>query len=225
MAMAACLLATRVEAGRPSILFERDTVLSCAIEVPRNKTCVIKPGVTIRFSGYHRISVEGLLIAEGRPGQEILITGTDRARGSTAKPCWQGIEVRGKQADAVLRHCRIEGAYRNFIWGAKPIIDSCSFVGNHYAIYCSNRAAPSIRSCTIYRNRFGVVADFASPLLLDNVITENVVGIYTQLSSGLVAGRNFVEANKTNVRSDKSMGENHDALSLKYIWDLMRQLH
>lgn len=208
-----------------TIVFDKDTVLNSTVEVAEDVTCVIKPGVILRFGGYHRFIVNGLLIAEGTKDNPILITGVDRARGSTEPPCWQGFEIRGDKADAVFKYCRIEGAYRNFIYDTRPTIKQCEFVGNHCALYCSNKAAPHIKNNKIYRNKYGIVADFASPMILDNVITENVVGILMMRSSRLIAGRNVVEKNKKDIYSEESFGENYDAVSLKYIWDLMNQLY
>ena len=209
----------------PSIVFDKDTVFNSTVKVPENVTCVIKAGVVIKFGGYYRFVVNGLLIAEGTKDNPILITGIDRAHGSTEPPCWQGFEIRGEKADAVFKYCRIEGAYRNFIYDTRPTIKQCEFVGNHCAIYCSNKAAPNIKKNKIYRNKYGIVADFASPMILDNVITENVVGILMMRSSRLIAGRNVVEKNKKDIHSEESFGENYDAVSLKYIWDLMNQLY
>lgn len=208
-----------------SIVFDRDTVLNSTVEIPEDVTCVIKAGVTIKFSGYYRFIVNGLLIAEGTKENMILITGVDRPRGSTEPPCWQGFEIRGKKADAVFTYCRIEGAYRNFFYDTRPTIKHCEFVGNHCAIYCSNKAAAHVKNCKIYRNKYGIVADFASPMILDNVIAENVVGVLMMRSSRLIAGRNVVAKNKKDIHSEESFGENYDAISLKYIWDLMKQLY
>lgn len=207
-----------------SITFNRDTVLDASIEIPKNATCVIKAGVELRFSGYFRFVIRGLLIAEGTRQKPILISGVGRTHGSTEKPCWQGLEIRGEKADAVLRYCRIEGAYRNFIYGTNPSIKSCEFVGNHCAIYCSNKSAAYIKNNKIYRNKYGIVADYASPMILDNVITDNIVGVLMMRSSRLIAGRNVISGNKKDIYSEQSFGKNHDAISLKYIWDLMNQL-
>lgn len=211
--------------SEPSIVFAHDTVINNTIEIPENVTCIIKPGVIMKFSGYYRFIVHGLLIAEGTKDNPILITGIDRPHGSTEKPCWQGLEIRGEKADAILKYCRIEGAYRNFIYEAKPSIKLCEFVGNHCAIYCSNKSAAHIKKNKIYRNKYGIVADYASPMILDNVITNNIVGVLMMRSSRLIAGRNVISGNKKDIYSRESFGENHDAVSLKYIWDLMNQLY
>ena len=206
------------------ITFEKDTIIDTTIIIPENATCIIKPGVTLRFSGYHRFVVHGLLVAEGKKDKPILITGVDRIRGSTARPCWQGLEIR-ENADAVLRYCRVEGAFKNKVFKAKPVFDFCEFVGNHYALYCVNKAAAHIKNCRIYRNKYGIIANYASPIILDNIITENEIGVQMMLSSRLIAGRNTISRNRIDIDSEESFGENYDAMSLKHIWDLMNQLY
>lgn len=208
-----------------SFVFDKDTILNGSIVVDENTTCVVKAGVTIRFGGYYRFIIQGLLIAEGTSAKPIIMTGVDRPHGSSDKPCWQGLEITGEKANAVLKFCRIEGAYRSFVFNAAPTIENCEFVGNHCAIYCSNKAAPNIKSNKIYRNKYGIVAEFASPMVLDNVITENDIGVLMMRSSRLIAGRNVISGNKKDMHSETSFGENFDALSLKHIWDLMNQLY
>ncbi|MBD3391903.1 MAG: hypothetical protein GF418_07535 [Chitinivibrionales bacterium] len=220
-----CAGATASRAGMPSLVFERDTTLNASLAILEDGVCTVKPGVKIEFVGYQRVLVRGVFIAEGTREKPIEFTCANRARGSTDKACWQGFEIVGSKANAIFRHCRFEGAYRNLVWKAKPIFDSCEFVGNHYALYCTNKSQAHITDCSIYRNRYGIVADFASPFVLDNTITENIVGVCLQLSSRLVAGRNIISGNKTNIRSEESFGDNEDALSAKYLWDLMRQLY
>lgn len=207
-----------------SIKFDHDTIIDTTIVVPENVTCIIKPGVSIRFKGYHQFIVYGLLIAEGKKDKKILLTGVDRIRGSTEKPCWQGLDIR-ENADAVLRYCRIEGAFKNKVFKVKPVFDVCEFVGNHYAIYCVNKAAAHIKNCRIYRNKYGIIANYASPIILDNIITENDVGVHMMLGSSLIAGRNSISGNRIDIQSQESFGKNYDAVTLKHIWDLMNQLY
>jgi len=225
ISLALAALCGSVIAAAPSLVFERDTTLAASIEILDDGVCIVKPGVTLKFEGYQRVTVRGVFIAEGTREKPIEFTCADRPRGSTQKACWQGFEIVGGKANAIFRHCRWEGAYRNLIWEARPVFDSCEFVGNHYALYCTKKSTAHIKHCTIYRNRYGIVADFASPLVLDNVITDNHVGVSLQLSSRLVAGRNIISGNKTDVRSEECFGDNKDAMSAKYLWDLMRQLY
>ena len=205
--------------------FTSDTVIAGDIVVPAGVTCIIRPGVTIKFRGYGRFFVSGLLIAEGTSENPIEITTYGRAKGAIGKPSWKGIEIIGRGSYGRFRHCRIEGAYRNLVWESSPVFDSCEFTGNHYALYCAKKSTAHIKNCSIYRNRYGIAADFSSPFILDNVITENTFGVYLQLSSRLIAGRNVISGNKTDVRSEECFGDNKDAMSSKYLWDLMRQLY
>jgi nitrous oxidase accessory protein NosD len=220
------LLAATIAAGRDDAgLIERDTLLSADLVVAENTTLIVKPGVVLRLEGYHAIIVRGVLICEGTREEPILITCAKRPRGATGKPCWQGLTIVGDKANALFRHCRIEGAYRTMISAASPVFDSCRIAGNHYGIYCTDRSKVHITNCRIYRNRYGIAADYASPMILDNVITENTVGVHLQLSSTLLAGRNLIEGNRHDIRSDDTFGENNDITTVKRLWDLMRQLY
>lgn len=212
-------------AGDNTILFERDTLLEEDLLIEKGTTCTIKEGVTIKFKGYKTIIVRGLLVIEGSGSNPVLITREDRAHGDMDWPGWKGFDIRGEDADAVIKNCRIEGAYRNIIYGARPVFDSCEFAGNHSAIHCSGKAAPHIKNCRIYRNKYGIYIDHSTPIMLDNIITDNVIGIYSQMNSSMVAGRNVIEGNETDISSDESLGSNKDMGSLKKIWDIMRELY
>lgn len=216
---------TNIFAKDEPVVFERDTLLTEDLVVEKGKTCIIKAGVKIIFKGYNAIIVRGLLMIEGTKELPVLITREDRARGELNWPGWKGFDIRGEEADAVIKNCRIEGAYRNIIYGTRPVLDSCEFVGNHSAIHCSGKAAPHIKNCRIYRNKYGLYVDHSTPIMLDNVITDNVIGVYTQMNSSMVAGRNIIEGNETDFSSEESLGENKDLGSLRKIWDIMRELY
>lgn len=203
----------------------RDTSVTDDIIVPEDVTLMIKQGVTVRFNGYKRLVVRGLLVAEGTKEAPIRITGTDRPYGSTEDPSWQGLIIYGENAHALLTHVRIEGAYRNMVWQCKPILEYCEIVGNHYGIYCVNESAPHIRGCRIYRNAYGVVAESSTPIMMGNIIAENAIGVFLQLSGKTVAGKNVIRENETNVRVEQALGPTNDSFSLQYYWDLMREIY
>jgi parallel beta-helix repeat protein len=211
--------------GDANLVFATDTTLGGDMVIDSNATCTIKPGVTVRFTGYHRLRIRGLLIAEGTAEEPILLTASNRPRGSREEPAWGGLEIVGPKAYAKCRHLRIEGAFRNLIWESRASFDSCEFVGNHYGLYCAKGAAPHVTHCRFYRNAYGIAADLAAPMMLDNVITENVVGVYLQLSSKGVVGRNTISANETNIRFEKALGKDKSSLSVHYLWKLMSQLY
>jgi hypothetical protein len=219
------LIFHQVFAKSPTIVFSRDTVISNNIEIPENVTYAIKPGVTIRFSGYCKFIVRGLLIAEGTGDRPITFTCVDRPRGSAEAPCWYGLMILGKNAHGLFRHCRWEGAYRNLVWESKPVFDSCEFVGNHCGLYCTKKAMPHVKNCRFYRNVYGITADFANPLLLENEIFENTIGIDVQIGSQLVSGKNKVERNQTNVRAEPGLIGDTGASALRNLWELMNELY
>jgi parallel beta-helix repeat protein len=206
-------------------LLDTDAVITYNVLLPEGKSLVIKPGVRVIFDGYHSLTVRGLIIAEGTEDRPIIFTALDRPSGSQEPPEWKGIEIVGAAATGRFKHCRFEGAYRNLAWASNPTFDSCDFAGNHYGIYCADNAAPHLLSCRFFRNTYGVAVDHAIPILTDNTITENSIGVYLQLCSETIAGKNVITGNKTNIRSENAFGKNKALFSLQKMWDLMQQLY
>lgn len=204
---------------------DSETVITYSVALPEGTSLIIKPGVRVLFDGYYGLTVRGLIIAEGTEDKPIIFTALDRPSGSQEPPQWKGIEIIGKTAAGRFKHCRFEGAYRNLAWSSNPTFDSCDFAGNHYGLYCADRAAPHIRSCRFFRNTYGLAVDFAFPLLAGSTITENIVGIYLQLCSETIAGKNTITGNQTDIRSENAFGKNPAAFSLQKMWDLMQQLY
>lgn len=210
--------------GEKRIVLANDTILSADMEIPYGTTLIIDAGVRIQFEGYRTVLIKGLIIAEGTESEPILFTAVDRASGSREKPAWKGFEIIGKESQCLFRHCRFEGAYRNLVWDSNPSFDSCEFTGNHYAVYCTRNAVPHIQNCRFTRNTYGIAADFASPLLVGNFISENNIGLYLQLSSKALANKNIITGNGTDIRSEDAFGSNRNSFSMQHLWDLMRQL-
>ena len=76
-----------------------------------------------------------------------------------------------------------------------------------------------------FRNVYGIAANFSYPLLLDNTVTENAIGLYLQLCSEAIAGKNVITRNETNIRMENALGKNTSSFSLQNLWDLMQQLY
>jgi parallel beta-helix repeat protein len=203
----------------------RDTVIATDLIVDSTATCTVRPGVAIRFDGYRRLEVRGLLVAEGTGAQPILLSAVGRPRGARTRPEWQGLLAEGGNAHVRLRHCRIEGAYTNTFWGAHAVLDSCEIVGNYHGIYCTRGAQVHIKGCRVYRNVYGVTANSAAPLLLGNTITDNTVGVYLEQSAGELAGRNLIRLNDTDVKTDETLQHGTGAPSIRQLWDAVRQLY
>jgi parallel beta-helix repeat protein len=206
-------------------LLDDETVITYSVVIAEGKTLVVKPGVRVLFDGYYSLTVKGLIIAEGTSDKPIIFTAVDRPSGSIDDPQWKGIELSGKRAAGRFKHCRFEGAYRNLAWSSTPTFDSCDFAGNHYGLYCADKAAPHVRSCRFFRNTYGIAVDFAFPMLVDNIITENRIGLNLQQCSETIANKNVISHNGTNIKSENAFGNNPASLSLQKMWDLMQQLY
>ena len=224
-AAAIALGAAALFAGETQIVFPSDTVITGNVDIPAGTTCIIKPGSRLLFEGYVGFTVRGLLIAEGTSTKPIIFSAVDRPTGSRDEPAWRGVEIIGKEANGQFRHCRFEGAYRNLVWESSPLFDSCEFSGNHWGLYCAKKAAPHVSHSLIHRNTYGIAADFSYPLLLDNTITENIIGLYLQLCSEAIAGKNTISGNQTNIQAENAFGKNPGTTSLQGMWDLMQQLY
>jgi parallel beta-helix repeat protein len=206
-------------------VLDSETIITYSIIIPEGKTLVVKPGVRVLFDGYYSLTIKGLIIAEGTDDKPVIFSAVDRSPGSSEPPQWKGIEISGKKAAGRFKHCRFEGAYRNLAWSADPSFDSCDFIGNHYGLYCADKAAPHIRSCRFFRNTYGIAVDYAFPLLADNTISENRIGLYLQLCSETIANRNSITLNGTDIKSENAFGNNPASLSLQKMWEMMQQLY
>jgi len=218
-------MATLLFTKSNTMQFDRDTIVQNNIIVPDSVTCVIKPGVSIRFSGYYQFVVRGLLIARGTQDAPIWFTCVDRPRGIIAPPCWYGLIVTGRTAHAYCAHCRFEGAFRNTASESSPSFDSCEFSGNHYALYCTKLSSPLVKSCRFSRNVYALVADNATPLLRDNAITDNTIGMYIQSGAAPLAGPNIITGNGTNIKAEESLAGDKSSLSTQQVWEIMNDLY
>lgn len=207
------------------MVIDRDTTLAANFEVPESLTCTIKSGTTIRFGCYGKFIVRGLLIAQGTAADPITFTCLGRPHGAMLPPCWYGIFVTGKASHADFRNCRFEGMYRGLVWESSPLFDSCEFAGNHFALYCTKKASPLVRNCRFYHNVYGITADFATPLLRNNLVTANTIGVYLQVGSQPLAGPNTITGNETNIRTETATGGDTTAFSMKYLWEIMNDLY
>jgi parallel beta-helix repeat protein len=69
------------------------------------------------------------------------------------------------------------------------------------------------------------MADYANPMLLDNVITDNTVGVYLQTGAKLMAGKNMISGNQTNVKAESCLKGDTTASSVRDLWEVMNQLY
>ena len=200
-----------------------DTIIGSDLEIPVGNTLIISPGVKIQFEGYRTVVVAGGIFIEGTRDKPVVFTSVERTRGLRQKSSWKGVEIVGKEAHGVVRHCRFEGAFRNLIWEANLQFDSCQFSKSHYGLYCTRKASPVIKHCTFFQNNCGVVINNASPQLVGNTITENSIGLHLQLSSRALAEGNRIAGNGTDIKSEEGFGKDQHPLSMQYLWGLLQE--
>jgi parallel beta-helix repeat protein len=218
----ACL---RGFAGETKTVFLSDTVITSNIDIPPGITWNILPGAKVQFDGYYGITVRGLLIAEGTALQPIVFSSVKRPQTLHEDPAWKGLAVIGKKANARFKHCLFTDAYRTMIWESSPSFDSCEFFGNHYGLYCSKKSSPLVSNCKFFHNTYGIAVDFSYPLLLNNSITGNVIGLYLQLTAESIAGKNLITANETNIHIEKAYGSDSASFHMQSLWNVMQQLY
>ncbi|MFP4163585.1 MAG: right-handed parallel beta-helix repeat-containing protein [Chitinispirillaceae bacterium] len=198
-----------------------DTTLRSNLIVPENTICVLKPGITLRFDGYWGIQVQGKLVARGRENSPIVIKGIDWNKGSE-KANWRGIEVIGASAEAILKNCRLEGAYRNLLQESWVSIDSCRFTGNHYALYCEKNTDTQIRNAIFTDNNTAVTVDGAQPVLYDVVVRENKLGLHCISDCAVVSDGTVIEKNAADRKIETFDSQNTS--SPRRVWDMLLQL-
>ncbi|TKJ42458.1 hypothetical protein CEE37_01890 [candidate division LCP-89 bacterium B3_LCP] len=118
-------------AGNPYFVYEGDIV------VPDGRSLTVLPGVEVLFTGNYKLTVEGLLNAEGTEADSITFT---RAY-STEESKWRGFRFDAADDGCTLKYCRIEyakgtGPYPD-VRGGGVWIENCSVL---------------IRNCTIAHN-------------------------------------------------------------------------
>ena len=142
------------------------------ITVPAGQTLTIDPGVTVLFQGWYKLTVNGVLQADGTAADPILFTAVDGA------PGWLGIRFVDAVPGSRLDHVILE---RGQASGASP-----DNMGG--AIYAEN-AAPTIVNSTI-RDNFavraggGIALVNSDAILRANLILNNQAGQGGSASGG-----------------------------------------
>jgi hypothetical protein len=189
-------------------------VVTGDLTVPRNKTLVIEPGVTVKFAGHFALTVgyRATLRAIGTEQDRIIFTATDKMEG------WYGLRLINSGTDDTLRYCTLEyaakprtgggGGLTNLYGGAvlcygswdddpympmscSPKIDSCLFTHN-YALMGGALACVNGPEATITRNIFrDNMADYyGAGILLDyagGTVANNVLAHNSALAGGGIA--------------------------------------
>lgn len=125
-----------------------------------NGTMEIASGNDLKFAQYYGLTVNGALIANAAPGQQIRFTGyaDDNVGGDTnadgtattvAQSYWAGIVFNDASNDttSILKRCRVTWAGYYIkggisLYNASPTIDSCSMANNYYGVMMQGVSSP-----------------------------------------------------------------------------------
>lgn len=133
------------------------------ITIPAGSTLTIEPGVEVVFKGNYRMTIKGVLLADGE--ENMPVTFTKNIPG----PGWEGLRFEYANAGSQLIYCIIEygnasGGFPNnvgggtYIVGNAPVIENCIYrynVGSFGGAIFSIAASPVIKKCLFYGNACG----------------------------------------------------------------------
>ena len=157
--------------------------------VPAGETWKIDPGVEVRFSGFYRLTVDGIVEAVGTMEQPIIF-GSTQNNSARDRGNWEGILLNNSSEPSIFEYCRIEDG-ATFVQaddstdvlrgavhcnGSSPIIQKCILASNGFnAVYITGGGAPLIEGCTITENAFSGIAVSGSshPIISNSVIVTN----------------------------------------------------
>jgi len=171
-------------------------IVNGTISVARNATLTIELGVTVKFTQYGQLTVNGTLKANG-----VKFTWAD------GQNEWSGIRFNGESAsNSRLENCVIEHAQGTSGWSDEPSKAGAIYIGNSsplisgcnikdstatagiYVRQAGTASSPTITSTTIQgfsSNRYGLyVKGGASPLVRSSTFSGNGYGVFIDSSSG-----------------------------------------
>lgn len=195
--------------------------VTCDITVPTGDTLIIEPGVDVIFEGHFKLTVNGLLKAEGMQTDSITFTPADTSVG------WGGIRICSAHDSCKLEYCVIEygkvpgggldargGGIRCVT--SSPLIRHCSIRNNEAdnsgggGIACDSSSNPTIVHSQIVNNTSinadggGIDCSWDSNPIIDdcdiiNNSANNGGGIYCYSNSNATLRRNLIIENSSLV--------------------------
>ena len=151
--------------------------ITADIKVAANAMLTIESGATLRFADGAGLVVDGALVVNGLPGQEVLFTSSSA---SPTKTSWQGIKNSSDYYSSsylIMNYAVVQwatyGVYFNYSNGE---IHNSRFENNQTAIYIEGESSPQITNGNVITsNDYGVVFSSSYLVLLTPVVTGNSI--------------------------------------------------
>ncbi len=195
-----------------------DTILVQGnINVPEGTQLTISPGTLVQFQSWYRFDVQGSLLAQGNPGDSIIITVIDTAGFSNqqhGRGGWSGIRLRSlapSEDSSIFSYCsfrfgKATGDSLNCYGGAilvenfnKVRISNCLFFNNYSfysggAVYLQN-SNTKIKNCRFTSNisgNTGVVYGYGGGICaLNSAPVIKMCKFYNNISTGVGGACSF----------------------------------
>ena len=200
-------------------------------------TITTEPGTIFKLEDNATLNVNGTLIVQGSPGNEIIFTsykddrygGDTNGDGNLTTPSpgdWNYIIFRNGSSDSILQHVKILYAGSSnsalYIYNSSPTIQECTIqYSMHDGIYITGaESAPLISGNEIsYNDRYGIYAysGSPSPIINSNTFRGNVDYdiYYGGSTTGEITGNRiengiYVTSNEIAAFSDNTIAYNND---------------
>jgi hypothetical protein len=174
-----------------NILVESDVV------IPKGISLTIDSGTKVKFSKNSRLIVNGTLYAEGKPNQSITLTSNE----IDPKPGdWGGVIFSEDSLNSKLEYCVFQFHTQILCSSDSLRLNKCIIAEGSVAGIVFEIASPVIEDNMITQNATGIICDkSASPNISHNAITSNLIdGIECKGSSFAIISYNVINNNRKN---------------------------
>lgn len=194
--MAAPTIADQIYTGESTIwqdtVWEGDILIDGIVTVAPGVTLEVRPDTTVRFTrfdsngdqiGEHELFIQGRFIARGTAAQPILFTSAEDRPSSGD---WGAINMMASMEENLLKHCRVEYAYRGFhAHFGRGRLDHSSFVHNRRAAQFQESDV-QINACLFSDNLNGLQFRDSTVIIADSVIRRSYWGVRSVNSLSLI---------------------------------------
>ena len=224
---------------RGTITWKGTVLVNGDVTIAKNAELQIAAGTRVIFSPNSdqmkegsdktrcELIIRGTLVARGQSSAKIIFTSAAEAQ---RMGDWYGIELLYSETKNILEYCQVEYAHNGItIKNSQGQISNSEFRYNFNAgITTELKSNPVIRQCVISENGYaGVVCDLgASPMLSNNLITQNPIGVilFNTAKANLGSMNNDVNYNRgenriiNNEQYEVYNHSNHPILAQNNYW-------